>query len=154
MLLLLGVFLQNSQGLGGFRCVSSGDGKATLNASANVFDERTFLKAPGEGKMVPTSRVCLRVAFITISKSPAKEYKIPHDIFCCSYSCLIHTLLRLKSGPLLCNWPACTPLLTSLTFDLLELRFWKHLFENDGIKCLKMIKNQQRPGTISQKSWV
>ncbi len=32
--LVAGVFLQNSLGLGRFRCVSSGDGKATLNASA------------------------------------------------------------------------------------------------------------------------
>ncbi len=32
--LVTGVFLQSSQGLGGFRCGSSGDGKATLNASA------------------------------------------------------------------------------------------------------------------------
>lgn len=47
----------------------------------NVFGEWTFLKAPGEGKMVPTSRVCLRVAFITISKSPAKKGAISFIIF-------------------------------------------------------------------------
>lgn len=32
--LVAGVFLRSSQGLGGFRCESSGDGKATLNVSA------------------------------------------------------------------------------------------------------------------------
>lgn len=46
----------------------------------NVFDEQTFFKAPGEGKMVPT-RVCLRVPFITISKSPAKRIQYPKTYF-------------------------------------------------------------------------
>lgn len=64
-------------------------------ALPNVFGEWTFLKAPGEGKMVPTSRVCLRVAFFTISKSPAKKRTISHNTYFVTLCLYIFFSLRL-----------------------------------------------------------
>lgn len=125
MLLLLGSLIRAVRVWVGLDVEAVGMGMPHWMLLPNVFDEWTFLKASGEGKMVPTSLVCLRVAFITISKSPAKRIQNSTWHILLQLLCLIHTLLSLKSGPLLCNWPACTLLLTSLTFDLLELRFWE-----------------------------
>ncbi len=144
MLLLPGSFFRAVRVWVGLDVEAVGMGKPLWMLLPNVFDEQTFSKAPGEGKMVPTSRVCLRVPFITISKSPAKRIQHPTWHILLQLLCLIHTLLSLKS-----DHCCVTDLPAHLCWPVWPLTL-KHLFENDGIKCLKMIMNQQRPGTITE----
>lgn len=66
--------------------------------------------------MVPTSRVCLRVPFITISKSPAKE---DTDFWLLFTHLSVYVNKHFSLWLLLCNRPACTLLLSSLTFGFL-----------------------------------